>query len=187
MNSVRLEFCTRCGEAIQMHWITCPVCGNSVNGNPQPFANPYVAPLHEVKEARNDLRLAGISMACLAAAGFVGFVVSILRGGSFLTSDQSKFGIGAIVFAAMVGGGLIGASKRRSTEIWSGSAMTGSSRIEVSGKSTAGINKSAAAKGALLGLLYSLGAIFLVMAIVVLIVVCVILFLIVTCMSSINR
>ena len=68
--------------------------------------------------------------------------------------------------------------------------MESSSEFAQSGlgsKFDVGINKSAAAKGALPGRAYSLGAIFLVMAFVTLIVICLLIFLIASCIMNINK
>ncbi len=160
MNSDLPVYCTRCGESIRPHWLTCPVCQTPLHGALPALDNPFSQPVRMEKEVRRDLLWGGIAMVCLAVAGFAGFLLSLFRRDWGFVSDDAWFAIGAIVFAAMVGGGLVGASKQK---------------------------QGAAAKGALMGLIYSLGAIFLVMAITVLIVVCLVLFLIVTCMNSINR
>lgn len=164
MKSVLLEYCTGCGESIRPHWMTCPVCQaplhGALHGALPALDNPYLQPVRVEKEVRRDLLWGGIAMICLAVVGFAGFLMSLFRREWSLMSDDVWFGTGAIVFAAMVGGGLVGASKQK---------------------------QGAAAKGVLKGLMYSLGAIFLVMAITVVIVVCLVLFLIVACMTSIDK
>lgn len=163
MKSAPLEFCTGCGEPIKPHWTSCPMCQTPLQGELTSKSNLFLAPIQTEKtekEVRHDLLWAGVAMICLAAAGFVGLVMSFIRGGRGLTSDEGKFGIGVIVFAAMVGGGLMGAARQK---------------------------KGGAAKGALKGLMYSLGAIFLVMAIITLIAICLVIFLIVTCMTGFNK
>ena len=160
MSTVALERCSGCGEPIRPHWMNCPVCRAPLHGALPALDNPFIQPVRIEKEVRRDLLWGGIAMIGLAVAGFAGFLLSLFRRDWGFVSDDAWFAIGAIVFAAIVGGGLVGGSKQK---------------------------QGAAAKGALMGLIYSLGAIFLVMAITVLIVVCLVLFLIVTCMSSINR
>jgi hypothetical protein len=136
------------------------VCQTPLHGALPALDNPFIQPVRLEKEVRRDLLWCGIAMIGLAVAGFAGFLLSLFRRDWGFVSDDAWFAIGVIVFAAMVGGGLVGASKQK---------------------------QGAAAKGVLKGLMYSLGAIFLVMAITILIVVCLVLFLIVTCMTSINR
>lgn len=161
------EYCSGCGETIRPHWTTCPVCQSPLHGQSPPQSgelksidNPFSPPVRVEKEARHDLLWAGIAMICLAVTGLAGIVMSFVRGGMAARSEDRLLGFGIIVFAAMVGGGLVGASKKKEGSV---------------------------AKGVLLGLMGSLGAIFLVMAIIVLLVVCFVIFLIVTCMTSINH
>ena len=160
MNSDLPEYCAGCGESIRPHWMACPVCQTPLHGALPVLNNPFSQPVRVEKEVRRDLLWGGIAMICLAVAGFAGFLMSLFQRKWALTSDDAWIGIGAIVFAAMVGGGLLGASRQK---------------------------HGAAAKGVLMGLMYSLGAIFLVIAITVLIVVCLVLFLIVSCMTGINK
>ncbi len=163
--------CPACGEGIKPHWKTCPAC---------------LHPLDVERSVRFDLLLSGIAMISLAFIGLIGIVMNLFKDGNLLTNDQFLFGLGAIIFASMVGGGLIGGSRteRRASQFPEPGTPATMLEYPLVEEMPRG---NAVAKGVLMGLLGSVGTILVVFGVIALLIICICILLFVTCLQMLHK
>jgi len=163
--------CPACGEGIKPHWKTCPAC---------------LHPLDVERSVRFDLLLSGVAMIILAFIGLIGMVTNLFRDKHSLTNDQFLLGLGAIIFASMVGGGLIGGShtERRTSHFPAPGTPSTMLEYPLVEEMPRGSN---VAKGVLLGLLGSVGTILAVFGVIALLIICICILLFVTCVQMLHK
>ena len=178
--------CPSCGEGVKPHWVSCPTCLHPLDNLFATSGTP-AAPLQQVeRDVRLDLLWSGIAMVSLAGVGLIGLVMNLFHGRRSLASDQYLIGLGAIIFASMVGGGLIGGSRtgRRQSLPAASNSPAPVFAYPVSQDTQRG---NAVAKGVLMGLLGSVGTILAVFGVIALMILCLFIFLFVTCLQMIHK